>query len=417
MSADHLNATEAADFLGVQKATLYAYAARGLLTSMSVPGQRQKAYARSELSRHKLRIEARSGHTGAAAALRPGAPEFDTNITVIDPRRGPLYHGHAAVDLARQGTTFEATAVLLWTGRLPQEARPDFRQQADKADKTDKTDKPDAFDPRRLVGLVEHGQLMAALEAVVFLLRRQAPGFEGPRELELRRARAIVRQMAASFALSTDSRRHHYAAWRDDGIAVAAAYALTSREPAADAVVAIERALVVIADHALNPSTCAARMAASTGADLTACLQAGLATLSGPRHGGAFDRIEALLDVIGTPARAVDIVQERLRQAESVPGFSHALSPEGDPRAAVLLELPRVATGEGAGTARALIGAMHTLLGTENAAPSVELALVAMCRAFELPPGAASALFALGRSAGWIAHVLEQRAVDHARSA
>ena len=402
MSADHLNATEAADFLGVQKATLYAYAARGLLTSMSVPGQRQKAYARSELSRHKLRIEARSGHTAAAAALRPGAPEFNTGITVIDPRRGPLYHGHAAIDLARQGTTFEATALLLWTGRLPQEARPDFRQQPDK------TDKPDAFDPRRLVGLVEHGQLMAALEAVVFLLRRQAPGFEGPRELELRRARAIVRHLAASFALSTDSRRHHYAAWRDDGIAVAVAYALTSREPAADAVVAIERALVVIADHGLNPSTFAARVAASTGADLTACLQAGLATLSGPRHGGACDRIEALLDVIGTPARAVGIVQERLRQGESVPGFS----PEGDPRAAVLLELPRVATSEGAGTARALIDAMQNVLGTDNAAPSVELALVAMCRAFELPPGAASALFALGRSAGWIAHVLEQRAVD-----
>ncbi|MFP2912440.1 citrate/2-methylcitrate synthase, partial [Pyxidicoccus sp. 3LFB2] len=83
----------------------------------------------------------------------------------------------------------------------------------------------------------------------------------------------------------------------------------------------LNRALVLLADHELNVSTFTARVTASSGADLYACLSAALAALSGPKHGGACDRVEALLSEVGRPERAAEVVHERLRRGESVPGF------------------------------------------------------------------------------------------------
>ncbi|MEZ5738683.1 MAG: citrate/2-methylcitrate synthase [Burkholderiaceae bacterium] len=99
---------------------------------------------------------------------------------------------------------------------------------------------------------------------------------------------------------------------------------------------AIRQALVLIADHELNASTFAARVAASTGAPLAAALLAGLATLAGPRHGGAsaaYRQLVAAAGQVGAPA-ALD---KHLASARSVPAFGHPLYPAGDPRAMALL--------------------------------------------------------------------------------
>jgi len=171
---------------------------------------------------------------------------------------------------------------------------------------------------------------------------------------------------------------------------------------------AFDQALIVVADHELNASTFAARVVASTGADLYACVTGGLAALTGPRHGAFSDRVEALLDEVGDESRARDTIQSRTSRGESIPGFGHPLYPDGDPRVPPLLELaaelaPR---GDRLATLRAVIRAMQR---SEREAPNVDVGLVAIVRAVGLPRGSATALFAVGRTAGWIAHALEQR--------
>jgi citrate synthase len=162
----------------------------------------------------------------------------------------------------------------------------------------------------------------------------------------------------------------------------------------------IRRALVLTADHELNVSTYAARVVASTRAPLGACVLAGLAALIGPLHGGATDEVRALLADPSVMADAESAVAIRLARGERIPAFGHKLYPNGDPRAAALLpRLPARSQGQ------RLIDAMQVMTGI---APNIDFALLMLEQRLRLPTGAAFALFAVGRTVGWIAHALEQ---------
>ncbi|WP_367273234.1 citrate/2-methylcitrate synthase [Phenylobacterium sp.] len=165
----------------------------------------------------------------------------------------------------------------------------------------------------------------------------------------------------------------------------------------------IRRILVLVADHELNPSAFAARVAASTGASLAAAALAGLSTLSGPRHGGAtaaVRRFAAEAAELG-PREAI---QARLADDRALPGFGHNLYPDGDPRAAALLErfVPPPELARLAELVEAITG--HP--------PNVDFALMAACDALKLPDDAPFALFSVARCAGWIAHAIEQGQQD-----
>ena len=163
---------------------------------------------------------------------------------------------------------------------------------------------------------------------------------------------------------------------------------------------AIRRALVLVADHELNASTFAVRVAASTGASLTHALVAGLVTLAGPIHGGATQRAGAFLAEAERIGDAEAAVGGRLARGEPIPAFGHRLYPGGDPRARALLSAAPPTPPDGA-----LIAAVERITGE---APSIDIALAALERRFALPRDAALALFATGRSLGWIAHAMEQ---------
>jgi len=156
---------------------------------------------------------------------------------------------------------------------------------------------------------------------------------------------------------------------------------------------------VLTADHELNASAFAARVAASTGASLAASALAGLAALSGPRHGGATAAVRTFLreaEQLGA-SRAI---ANRLVEDRALPGFGHPLYPHGDPRAAALLDRftapPALA---------ALARAMRAQTG---AAPNIDFALIAAAESLRLPADAPFAIFAVSRCAGWIAHAIEQ---------
>lgn len=162
---------------------------------------------------------------------------------------------------------------------------------------------------------------------------------------------------------------------------------------------ALRRALVLLADHELNVSTFAVRVTASTGALLSACLLAGLATLTGPLHGGAALTLRSLLK----NARENGVkstLREWLATGQPLPGFGHPLYPEGDPRATAVMcrfKLPHML--------REMQRVAEDLTGER---PNVDFALVALANAYHLPVEAPFVIFAVSRSVGWLAHALEQ---------
>jgi len=161
----------------------------------------------------------------------------------------------------------------------------------------------------------------------------------------------------------------------------------------------IRRAMVLLADHELNASTFAARVAASTGASLAAACLAGLAALSGPLHGGFPARVERLV-MAAEREGPREAVAARAGHWTRPPGFGHPLYPEGDPRSRALLsafKLPQALM--------ALRVAAQDATGDHD---NVDFALVALSRRLALPPDAPFVLFAVARTAGWLAHAIEQ---------
>ena len=384
--------------LGVKRETLYAYVSRGLLHSRS-RGGRGRQYARADLQRLKARRDARAGHGAvAASALRWGEPVLDSAITEI--RSDALrYREHDAVILARDDVSFERVAELLWTGVLPGEASWSLAP----------ADAVARLVPRLRPVLTEESRPLDGLALLVPALAvRDRQRFDPGDEAALALARRLLPAMATGLALPRGRAAVEQAA-AESTLARMVTVALGAR-PTHWRVALVEQALVLCADHGLNASTFAARVTASTDADVYACITAALATVSGPKHGGASDRIDALLSELGRPELAVRGVRERLRRGEGMPGFGHPLYAAGDPRAVPLLEGAFARRGRRPlAVLRALVEGM-ALAGSPP--PSVDTALVAVAHAAGLVPGAATGIFAVGRAAGWVAHVLEQRAAN-----
>jgi citrate synthase len=169
----------------------------------------------------------------------------------------------------------------------------------------------------------------------------------------------------------------------------------------------LNAALILCADHELNVSSFTARCVASAGSTPYAVVVAGLAALQGMRHGGLTLQAEVFLKEIETPRRAPLVIANRLKRGERLPGFGHPLYPDGDPRGKALLELLGQIYPNSPATAlaRAVVTEMQQVL---EQYPTIDFGLAALALALELPPGAALALFALGRTIGWIGHAIEQ---------
>jgi citrate synthase len=372
-----VTARAATALLGIKRETLYAYVSRGLVRSVGGEG-RERRYVRADLEALKARHDARAGHAAVAGgALRFGEPVLDSAITRIDPDAGPIYRGVPATEIA----SFEAAAHRLW------ESTPAFV--------CDGIGVP----LRSFTALLRAPRPLDLLAALVPLLgARDETRYQLSSDAE--RAAVLIARMASALAIV---RGRAPATGTSVASLVARALGNKSREAAQ----AIDQALVLCADHELNPSTFAARVAASAGADMYACIAAALATLSGPRHGGTCDRIEAMLhEIAGTNvARAV---HERARRGEEIPGFGHRLYRGGDPRTAPMLDTAHAIAPRDpiVRTALALTRAMEDK-------PTMDLALVAIAAALRLPRGSAVGIFAIGRTAGWVAHVIEQRGSDY----
>lgn len=401
---EFVDAREASELLGIKLQTLYAYASRGLIASVAGPSGRARLYARGDLERLRARHDARSGHGPVAAgALRWGEPVLDSALTAID-GRGPHYRGLSATTLADEGKSFEAVAELLWSGALPA-AAPVWPRAT--------------FDLKALSPLLpDDATPLTALSLLLpALASRDAERFAAPREADVARARLLLSTMALALAPAARAPAKAPAKGAPKSKArgpagLAAGLAAALGHPGAEAAALLNRALILIADHELNVSAFTVRVAASAGADLYACVSAALAAVSGPLHGGACDRVEALVHDVGKPERARAVITDRARRGEVIPGFGHPLYPEGDPRAEPLLKAVEKFAAK-TPALRTLLALVKAMEDTDRGRPTIDVALVALTLALGARPGTAAGLFALGRCAGWVAHTLEQREAGH----
>ncbi len=190
---------------------------------------------------------------------------------------------------------------------------------------------------------------------------------------------------------------------------------VTGKAPSAVQIRALNAYWVMAAEHSLNASTFAVRIAASTGAQLPVALAAGVAVLSGPLHGGAPEGVLSLLEEVARrPADLRDILADKLRRGERLMGFGHRVYRRLDPRAralrGVFLEL--AGSEPWADLALRTEKAAQSLLAERHPervlATNVEFYAAAVLKAVGIPSELCPPTFALARMAGWTAHWWEQ---------
>jgi citrate synthase len=166
-------------------------------------------------------------------------------------------------------------------------------------------------------------------------------------------------------------------------------------------------------DHGLNASTFAARVVASAQAGLTSSVLAALGALKGPLHGGAPGPVLDMIDAVGSPAQATRVLSEMLDRGERLPGFGHRIYRVRDPRAdALKAALGRLERTERLDLALAVEAAALQLLKARKPdrplETNVEFFTALLLDALGFPRDAFTAVFAMGRTGGWIAHAREQ---------
>jgi citrate synthase len=390
---DYLSRDEALDILGIKPQTLYCYVSRGYIRSVPQPDGRSSYYLREDVERVRAKSVARSGHGPAAAsAMRWGEPVMETAITEIT-ERGPRYRSRLAVELARSGASFEQVAEYLWTGEWQENAR-GWRVE-------DRLGEMPALLAVRvkLYPDVSILQLFSGVALVLGLARTDDEPGAPPAS-----ACRLIRAMTGVFGFFGNPREY---VTLEKGEPVAHGLARALRIPPDPVHVrALNAALVLIADHELNPATFVARVAASAGSDVHACIGAALGVWVGSLIGTTCDQVESMF-APGLDASAVLASARRmLRDGQKLPGFDLPVYPNGDPRPGVLIELARK-INEAA--VRDMLDALRRIEEELEVNAVVEIGLVVLCRALGAPAHAAGGIFALGRVAGWVAHILEQR--------
>ena len=189
---------------------------------------------------------------------------------------------------------------------------------------------------------------------------------------------------------------------------------VTGQAPAADSARAFDTALILRADNELNPSTFAARVTAATGADVFGAILAGISALAGPRHGWHTRNVMMTLEEIGPPEAVEGWVRDRLARQRKVPGFGHVVYRGEDPRTGLLRGLAE-AECQRAGVwplYRAARELEVVMLRETGQYPIVDFYLAPLYRALGIPVDLFTAVFAVSRMPGWVAHVLEQYGDD-----
>lgn len=378
----YLNAQEVAAELGISVPTVYSYVSRGWLRSERT-GTQAHRYAVEDVERLKQRKAARKNPSVIASnALNWGTPVLDSAITLITNEQ-IFYRGNNVVDLARHASV-EQVAALIWA---------DDQAQADAMFADIRLNVPQI----EFSGLTSYERLMAVLP---FAASADLSAYD-LRPAALLKTAARVLHLLVGTAAGVQAIEHDIITTLSD--------AWIPELPQATDLLRI--ALIVCADHELNVSSFTARCVASADASLYAVVGAGLAALTGRKHGGETGLTELLLAELLHSDDVQATLHQKMRLGLRLTGFGHVLYPNGDPRgrflmqqiAAIFPEHPAVQVAQQG------ISEVQAVLGEH---PTIDFGLALLRHVLQLPAGSGMTLFALGRTIGWIGHALEQYAAD-----
>jgi citrate synthase len=384
---DLIDVAGAAERLGVKPETIYAYVSRGLLRRLQSDDSRRSLLYAAEVE--GLARKGKPRHRAGAFELA-----IESAVTALGPDR-PYFRGLDALELAGRNS-FESVAEWLWAGTWRDAAalsnlwRPN--EPAVAAARAAQAQLPASAPPiDRLQVTIS---VLSATDPVRFQLDPAAV---------IATARRLIPSLVDALPPVTRSTR------KGPGGSLAQRLwpKLSPRSPIPKLVAALDAALVLLADHELAASTLAARVAASVRADPYAVVAAGLGVLVGPMHGGASLGVERLLRSIRTPEAAAAVLGDHLRRDERIPGIGHAVYKNGDGRATRLL---RIVEDASAGNERLAVA--HAVLAELRARQlseiNIDFAVATLVDVAGMLEGSAQAIFAVARTAGWIAHALEE---------
>jgi citrate synthase len=348
-------------------------------------------------------------------------------ICYLDGDRGVLaYYGYDIHDLAR-GASFEEVCYLLWHGRLPNRAELGELQSQLAAERPLSESilrlmkQLPANDPSTGSGsprAESRGDGMDMLRTLTSALGQYDPqtGDNSP-QANYRKAVRLTAQIASIVATYGRMKAGGGPVQPDPALGHAAnfLYMLTGNRPSALATRAFDIALVLHADHELNASTFAARVAAATLTDLYSAIVGAIGALKGPLHGGANADVMRLLIEIGqdaSPEKIDEAIRSRLARKVKIPGFGHRVYRTEDPRATHLRRMSKE-LGEKAGNTRwfEMSRRIETLVtGEKKLYPNVDFYSASTYYTLGIDIDLYTPIFAVSRISGWTAHCLEQYA-------
>ena len=335
-----------------------------------------------------------------------------SSICFIDGDRGILsYCGYDIHDLARFAT-FEETCYLLWHGRLPNRAQlGDLQSQL-------ATARPLPEAVLRLMKMLPPSDGMDALRTLTSALAHYDPDVaDNSPPASYRKSVRLTGQLASLVATWGRMQQGGNPVAPDPAMSHAAnfLYMLTGERANSTAVRTMDIALTLHADHELNASTFAARVAAATLTDVHSAVVAGIGTLKGPLHGGANAEVMKMLLEISAdapPDRVDAYVRGKLARKEKIPGFGHRVYHTEDPRATHLRRMSKE-LGERAKNAKwfEMSERIESIVrGEKKLYSNVDFYSASAYYTMGIPLELYTPIFAVSRVSGWTAHVLEQYA-------
>ncbi len=334
-----------------------------------------------------------------------------TRLGKIDGEAGTLQYAGYPIEELAEHTSFEEVCHLLWEGELPNaEQLVALRRELAAAQPL----------PDEVMAVIRAAPAdahpMAVLRTAVSALGLHDPEAEdSSREAALRMAiRLAARLPTITAATARVSRNETPVDPRPDlGIAANLLYMMTGEEPDPREVRTMDVALILHAEHGFNASTFSARVTIATLSDLYSAVTSAIGTLKGPLHGGANERVMAMLREIDDPDRAEEWIQGALERGDKVMGFGHRVYRAVDPRAPILRGL-----GEELGSSKwfeisdRVRSAMRAAMDERGKKiyANVDFYSASVYDKLGIPSQYFTNIFACARVAGWTAHILEQLA-------
>jgi citrate synthase len=319
------------------------------------------------------------------------------------------YRGYNIDDLA-ENATFEEVVYLLWHGKLPTRAELDQLI----ADLNAYANVPAAVIDQMKTYPKDTNAMAALRTAVSSLALYDQEANDMSPEANLRKAIKLQAQIPTIVAAFQRIRngQEPIAPKGYKSIAANFLYQMTGKEPDKVAVEALDKALVLHADHELNASTFAARVTVATLTDIYSGITSAIGTLKGPLHGGANEAVMAMLEEIGTYENIEPYINAKLEKKEKVMGFGHRVYKNGDPRAKHLQKMSHE-LGKITGNMNwynMSIKIEDIVTKQKGLKPNVDFYSASVYTSLEIPRDLFTPIFAISRCSGWTAHILEQYA-------